>query len=129
MKVGNSKDGSSLAFNRLLASETLPFASQSASNISISDQVRISAASIADKFRLYCETGSLPSAILNVAEYDRSSAELAGGSYTGDGSREILGQIVSDRNGNYIFRFRMSGAQVADEITTDTAAGKTAIFR
>lgn len=124
MKAGNSKDGSSLAFNRLLGSETLPAASLSASNISISDHVRISAASIADKFRLYCETGSLPSAILNVAEYDRSSAELAGGPFTGDGSREILGQIVSDRNGNYIFRFRMSGAQVADEITTDTAAGE-----
>ena len=52
-----------------------------------------------------CRTKTLAGAPLGFEEYDRSAAELAGGPYTGDGKRQTLGQTVTDRNGNYIFRF------------------------
>lgn len=116
-----AQDNTTFSFNRLLSVEKMASANVATNALIVADKTRIEAAGIADRFRYFCETGSLPSAILNVIEYDRSSGELAGAAYTGDGDRENLGQVVTDRNGNYIFRFRMSGSQVADEITSDTA--------
>ncbi|HRH61250.1 MAG TPA: hypothetical protein PL045_11800, partial [Chitinophagaceae bacterium] len=122
----SAKETQTFSFNRMLSTERTTAASVASGNFNLSDKVRIDAITIADRFRIYCETGALPSAILNVNEYDRSSAELAGAPYTGDGTRENLGQIIADRNGNYIFRFTMTDAQTDDEIDTDVAAGESA---
>lgn len=42
---------------------------------------------------------------LTFEEYDRSAAELAGGAYSSSGNRQLLGDTITDMNGNYIFRF------------------------
>ena len=46
-------------------------------------------------------------------------AELSGGAYTGTGAREDLGQAVTDRNGNYIFRFTRSIGEFIEESNVD----------
>lgn len=122
----NTKEAQTFSFSRLLSSEKINAAQAVANTVSVSDKVRIDAAGVAARFRYNCETGSLPSAILNVKEYDRSTAELSGAPFTGDGSREQLGQIIADRNGNYIFRFTMTDEQTDNEIDSDTAPGETA---
>lgn len=71
-----------------------------------------------------CQTGPLAQYQLRFQEYDRTPAELAGGSYTGTGPRRNLGTTTTDRHGNYIFRFTMSLADYLDEILHDTGAGE-----
>ncbi len=43
---------------------------------------------------------------LSFEEYDPTISELNGGAYTGNGSRELLGDTITDQYGNYIFRFK-----------------------
>src|SRR5262245_3692462 len=69
---------------------------------------RVAVASLVDRIRLFCDSAPLPGVVLRFQEYDRTAAELAGGAYTGAGLRENLGVTVTDRNGNYIFRFTRS---------------------
>jgi hypothetical protein len=52
-----------------------------------------------------CGTSPAPGLLLNFQEYTQTSAEQAGGPYTGTGVREDLGLAVTDELGNYIFRF------------------------
>ncbi|MGI9544680.1 MAG: hypothetical protein ACR2MX_15565, partial [Cyclobacteriaceae bacterium] len=85
----------------------------------------IEAAKVVDRLRLYCETGPIPHALLRFEEYDRTIAELSGGSYTGEGPRENLGEINTDFLGNYIFRFIRTTADVLGEVDVDVAAGET----
>lgn len=83
---------------------------------------RISLGRILDRVFKICDSGSLPHAMLRFQEYDRTNAELAGGSYTGEGNRENLGMCATDMNGNYIFRFDRTLAEFLEE-TMDTPTG------
>lgn len=85
---------------------------------------RLNLAKLSDKYFRVCRTGPLPGVVLRFLEYDRTGAELAGGPYTGEGARETLGVCATDRNGNYLFRFRRTLAQRFDEADVDTAAGE-----
>lgn len=85
---------------------------------------RLAVASIIDRIRPYCETAPLRGVVVKLQEYDRTSAELIGGPYTGAGNREDLGVCATDRNGNYIFRFTRSIADIAHESVIDVAAGE-----
>jgi hypothetical protein len=87
---------------------------------------RLAVARIADHIFRICITGHLPGVALKFQEYDRTMAELAGGAYTGDGNREDLGACATDRNGNYIFRFSRSLAELAQEVDVDVAPGESA---
>lgn len=89
----------------------------------------LKAAGIFDRFRLFCETGPIPYALLKIEEYDRSSSELSGGAYTGDGNRESLGTLNADSFGNYIFRFQRTYSQALDESIVDTAPGENAFIQ
>jgi hypothetical protein len=75
-----------------------------------------------DAFKQACSVKSQPGLLLRFLEYDRTSAELAGGPYTGTGARQVLGLAVTDERGNYIFRFSWGLADAAAE-TTDIVAG------
>jgi hypothetical protein len=61
---------------------------------------------------------------LSFEEYDRTAAELAGGGYTGTGNRRILGDAITDMNGNYIFRFRFDMSFPGLEDAFDITAGE-----
>lgn len=90
---------------------------------------RVGVRALADRFRLTCQTEALAGTVLRFQEYDRTASELSGGPYTGDGSRENLGVAVTDRNGNYIFRFSRSVADLFDEAGTDTATGEDLVVQ
>jgi len=70
---------------------------------------------ILDRIRFRCTVKDQPGLLLRFLEYDRTTAELAGGAYTGAGDRQILGLTVTDEQGNYIFRFTRSLSDVAQE--------------
>jgi hypothetical protein len=75
----------------------------------------------------FCQTGPLPQYLLRFQDYDRTPAELAGGPYTGTGTRTNLGTTTTDRNGNYIFRFTMSASDFLEEffeVLSDPAVGE-----
>ncbi len=61
---------------------------------------------------------------LTFEEYDRTAAELAGGAYTGDGNRRLLGDTITDMNGNYIFRFSFDMSFPGIEDSHDIAPGE-----
>jgi len=61
---------------------------------------------------------------LTFEEYDRTAAELLGGSYTGTGNRRLLGDCITDMNGNYIFRFRFDMTIPGLEDASDIATGE-----
>jgi hypothetical protein len=50
--------------------------------------------------------------------------ELAGGAYSGTGDRRLLGDTITDMNGNYIFRFRFDMTLPVLEDAADIAAGE-----
>ncbi len=62
---------------------------------------------------------------LSFEEYDRTTAELAGGPYTGEGNRRLLGDAVTDANGNYIFRFSFDMTFPDIEDPFDIAPGES----
>lgn len=119
-----AKNEESFVFNRLISAQKSTGAAGIFSG-NIASSLRSDAITIVDRYRLYCESGSLPNAILNFQEYDRSTGELSGDPYTGNGERTELGSSFADRNGNYIFRFKVNAADIVDEIETDTASGET----
>jgi hypothetical protein len=90
---------------------------------------RLAVAEILDRLRLRCETEKLAGYVLNFQEYDRTAAELAGAAYSGEGDREDLGLAVTDRNGNYIFRFSRNISELVDEALNDVASGEDAIVQ
>lgn len=119
-----AKKEEGFSFNRLISSQSSGI-SAAVSSVGMADKLRSDAIKIIDRYRFYCESGSLPNAILHFQEYDRSNGELSGDPYTGNGSRTDLGGSFADRNGNYIFRFKVNSADIIDEIETDTASGET----
>jgi hypothetical protein len=90
---------------------------------------RVGIGSIVDKIFPLCVTETLAGFPIRFEEYDRTAAELGGGAYTGTGTREDLGQAVTDRNGNYIFRFSRSIAQFIEESDIDVAAGENEVVQ
>jgi hypothetical protein len=62
-----------------------------------------------------CVIKEQPGLLLRFLEYDRTSEELAGGPYSGEGHRQILGLTVTDEQGNYIFRFTRTLEELAEE--------------
>ena len=95
------------------------------SPVSLATEIdRVAIGDLIDKLRFFCETGPLAGFALRFQEYDRTAAELAGGPYTGTGGRENLGQCVTDRNGNYIFRFSRGLVDFLQEVFDDTASGE-----
>jgi len=84
----------------------VPSLSASASNTIVSNSAEIMRAARAiDGLFSYCPTENGSNLTLTFEQYNRTGAELAGGPYTGDGNRDQLGNSVTDKNGNYIFRF------------------------
>ena len=77
-----------------------------------------------DKLFNICHTDAGSNLTLTFEEYDRTSAELAGDAYTGTGNRRLLGDTITDMNGNYIFRFSFDMAFPGLEDSADFAAGE-----
>lgn len=90
---------------------------------------RFGIGAIIDKLVPWCSTETLVGFPVSFHEYDRTSAELAGGAYTGGGTREDLGQTATDRNGNYIFRFSRSIAEFIEESNIDVAVGEDEVVQ
>ncbi len=72
--------------------------------------------------RCFTDPGS--NLTLTFEEYDRTAAELAGGAYTGEGNRRLLGDTITDMNGNYIFRFSFDMTFPGLEDSSDLALGE-----
>lgn len=90
------------------------------------DVEKIALAGLLDQTRTKCVTNALAGVVLRFQEYDRSTAELIGGPYTGAGNRENLGVCATDRNGNYIFRFSRTLQEIVQESQSDVAQGEDA---
>ena len=71
-----------------------------------------------------CDVDPAANITLSFDEYDRTAAELAGGAYTGTGSRRVLGDAITDMNGNYIFRFSFDMSLPGLEDAADIAPGE-----
>lgn len=71
-----------------------------------------------------CLTDPGSNLTLSFEEYDRTAAELAGGGYTGTGNRRLLGDTITDMNGNYIFRFSFDMSFPGLEDASDISAGE-----
>lgn len=91
------------------------------------DMVHVSDA--IDKMIALCTGGPLPRIVLRFQEYDRTLAELAGGPYTGTGSRDTLGRCATDRHGNYIFRFTREPDDFVHDVLNDVAVGENALVQ
>ena len=81
-------------------------------------------AKIVDGIAFGCHVEPASNITLSFEEYDRTSAEKAGGAYTGTGSRRLLGDTITDMNGNYIFRFQFDMTVPFLEDASDIAAGE-----
>ena len=71
-----------------------------------------------------CDVDAAPNVTLSFDEYDRTAAELAGGPHTGTGPRRVLGDAITDMNGNYIFRFSFDMTLPGLEDAADIAPGE-----
>ncbi|WP_109851657.1 hypothetical protein [Aquimarina sp. AU58] len=71
-----------------------------------------------------CNTEPANNITLTFEEYDRTAAELAGDAYTGEGNRRLLGDTITDMNGNYIFRFSFDMSFPGIEDSSDQAPGE-----
>ena len=69
-----------------------------------------------DRLTPICSVKDQPGLALRFQEYDRTAAEQAGGPYTGEGPRQNLGFAVTDSQGNYIFRFSQTAADIQGEV-------------
>ena len=106
---------------RQLASQTVNIAQQSFRRV---DYNQASLADLASKLRWRCNVEELAGFVLRFNEYDRTETELSGGAYSGEGIRELLGMAVTDRNGNYIFRFSRTSTEFVSEAINDTGTGE-----
>jgi hypothetical protein len=84
---------------------------------------RVKLASIFDL--LPCHVEDVAYQTLRFMEYDRTTAEMVGGPYTGEGARTDLGYATTDINGNYVFRFKQS----ISEIINDYVPGEDALVQ
>ncbi|MBX9785101.1 MAG: hypothetical protein K2X48_17580 [Chitinophagaceae bacterium] len=88
---------------------------------------KIGLARLKDSIRFGCNTEAGANLTLNFYEYDRSSSELAGAPYQGDGAKNFLGSAITDMNGNYIYRFTQSLSELVNEIQNDVASGENVL--
>jgi hypothetical protein len=72
----------------------------------------------------FCDVEPAPNITLSFDEYDRTTAEKAGGPYTGTGPRRQLGDTITDMNGNYIFHFQFDMTVPFLEDADDIAPGE-----
>ncbi|MGZ3765065.1 MAG: hypothetical protein ACXVA2_10400 [Mucilaginibacter sp.] len=82
-----------------------PTLSTTAAQVSAVSSDKISLAKSIGGLYRHCLTDPGANLTLTFEEYDRTAAELLGGAYTGTGDRRLLGDTITDMNGNYIFRF------------------------
>ncbi len=115
-----------LAMSNFAAPRTITAGNASAANPNLVTFDKISLVSQLDKLRLICTTTPASFVTLSFEEYDRTAAEKAGGTYTGDGNRQLLGDTITDMNGNYIFRFTFSAIDMLVDQIVDRAAGEDA---
>lgn len=104
-----------------------PVEAPMAARLSVYDDIsihKLELAKLKDRFRLACTVKSRPGILLRFLEYDRTTVELTGGSYSGTGDRQILGLTVTDEQGNYIFRFTRTLLEIAEEYV-DVASGES----
>jgi hypothetical protein len=104
----------------MVAGRVVNVASQAARSVAYD---RVALADLAGKLQRRCDVEDLSGFVLRFSEYDRSTAELSGGAYNDEGTTEALGMAVTDRNGNYIFRFSRSAAEFVEEALNDTPTG------
>lgn len=90
---------------------------------------KVGLANLKDSIRFICNTDPGNNLTLNFVEYDRSSSELAGGPYIGNGNTSMLGSAITDMNGNYIFRFTQSLSEVVHEVEEDVAGGENSLVQ
>lgn len=81
-------------------------------------------AGIIDGLLFGCQIEPASNITLSFEEYDRTMSEKAGGAYTGTGARRVLGDTITDTNGNYIFRFRFDMTLPFLEDANDIAVGE-----
>jgi len=105
------------------AAQTYAYADVSAPSVLTTADL-LAVAKFKDWFLPICKVDRLGEAPLRFVEYDRTSTELAGGSYSGDGDRETLGLTFTDEFGNYVFRFTRSLAELLAE-AADAAPGES----
>jgi hypothetical protein len=121
-KAKKSDDSDSYAKSNFSLINTVNMESSRAAMSAVSN---VAAASILDGLRLKgCTVGSATNTTLTFEEYDRTAAELAGGPYTGTGNRRLLGDTITDMEGNYIFRFSFDMSFPGIEDSTDIAPGE-----
>lgn len=102
----------------------------SSSDISAAERItalsdeRIKLATDIEGLFLKCFTEAGSNLTLTFEEYDRTAGELAGGAYTGSGNRRLLGDTITDMNGNYIFRFSFDMTFPGLEDSSDIAPGE-----
>lgn len=87
-------------------------------------QDRLKLAENIGKLFFPCTTDPGSSLTLTFEEYDRTAGELAGGAYTGTGHRRLLGDTITDMNGNYIFKFSFDMSFPGLEDAADIAPGE-----
>lgn len=80
-------------------------------------------ARLVDLFHPSCTVTPQPGLLLRFLEYDRTATELAGGPYTGTGTRELLGHTATDDQGGYLFRFSWTLTDIAAEAGDIVAGG------
>ena len=124
-KPVNKKTGTSVEVEKLVTVRTIEIG-RAVSEVAVEEKTALG--KLVDAAMRMCVTESLVNAALSFQEYDRTEDELNGGTYTGNGSREELGQVSTDRNGNYIFRFSRSLAQIIDEIEVDVPLGASEVL-
>ncbi len=120
--TGSAKAKAEEAPPTVTAMNTFTLASNSP--VQTVDFDRLAVSRLVDKINFGCSVQALPGVALRIQQYDRTAAELAGGGYTGTGDRQDLGICATDRNGNYIFRFTRSIADIAHEVAVDVAPGE-----
>jgi len=69
-----------------------------------------------------CTVANATNTTLTFEEYDRTALEIAGGSHSGTGNRRLLGDTITDMNGNYIFRFSFDMTPPSFEDSTEDFA-------
>ncbi len=80
---------------------------------------RVPLLQLLDSIPFFCPTQDVPSLNINFQEYDRTALELAGYPYTGLGLTDDIGFTITDMNGNYIFHYTQTMAEIVSEISSD----------
>lgn len=118
-KAANGTDSKFAAANFDLA----PGGIRSAQTTALSpDKIELSKSISGLFYNCFTDPGS--NLTLTFEEYDRTAAELSGGAYSGTGNRRLLGDTITDMNGNYIFRFSFDMTFPGLEDSFDIAGGE-----